>query len=201
MHLRKALAFGGFVAWVGCGVAGFGLLQNYAATAGASRPPRPEVDARIAAHRRPERALIALAVHPLCPCTEASLSELGDLLARSMGRCDAVILEYQPTTPQKHWPVGAPMRELGGVRVPVLVDHGGTLAAALGAHTSGHAVFIDATGVIRFHGGLTLARGHRGRAAAQDAILAALSGATLPIAPAPVFGCALELDCKPDVAP
>jgi len=200
MHLPKAFAVGGSIAWVGCMVVGFTLLQNYAATAGASRPPGHDAAALVAAHRRPQHALIAMAVHPLCPCTNASLSELGDLLARSLGKCDAVILEYRPLTPQNDWPASPSTRELGGVKVPVLIDHGGKMATALGAQTSGHAVFIDASGVIRFHGGLTVARGHRGRAPTQDAILAVLEGANFTIAASPVFGCALELDCKSEVA-
>ena len=86
-------------------------------------------------------------------------------------------------------------RQLGGVRVPVLADRSGRFALALGALTSGHAVMLDADGSIRFQGGLTLARGHRGRAPAQDAILAALAGDGVPMPAAPVFGCALRDIC------
>jgi hypothetical protein len=201
MHLRKAFGVGGFLAWVICMVVGFTLLQEYAATAGASGPPAPDADGLVAAYRRPQHGLVAIALHPMCPCTDASLSELGDLLARSRGKCDAIILEYRPLDPPADWPASTSYRELAGVKVPVITDRGGRIAIALGAHTSGHAVFIDASGAIRFHGGLTAARGHRGRTAAHDGILAALGGATLPITAAPVFGCALEFDCKPESAP
>jgi hypothetical protein len=184
--------------WIGCVVTGFALLQNYAATAGAAHAPREEAIAQLATHRRANHGLVIMAVHPECPCTEASLGELGDLLARSMGRCDAVILEYRPQTPPTNWPKSPATRELGGVNVSVRLDVGGKLAAELGAQTSGHAVFIDPSGTTRFHGGITLARGHRGRAPAQDAILAALRGIEMPLVAAPVFGCALEPECKSD---
>ena len=57
-------------------------------------------------------------------------------------------------------------------------------------------VLLDAAGAIRFQGGITLARGHRGRAPAQDAILAALAGRAAAIPAAPVFGCALQDICE-----
>src|SRR3954468_7731105 len=84
----------GLTVWVGCMVTGFALLQNYASTPGAARVPREDATALVAKFRQPTHGLVVIAVHPLCPCTEASLGELGDLLARSNGQCDAVILEY-----------------------------------------------------------------------------------------------------------
>jgi hypothetical protein len=142
-----------------------------------------------------------MAVHPLCPCTDASLAELGDLLARSHGACDALVLEYQPLRPNNEWPASAPTRELGGVSVPVRRDPAGKLAVALGAKTSGHVVFADATGAARFHGGLTLSRGHRGRSPAQDAILDFLAGRSPKLASAPVYGCALAPECRAEAQP
>jgi hypothetical protein len=202
MRSPKTIALAaGLTVWIGCVVAGFAGLQNYASTPGSARSPDDDAQTFLERYRQPKHGLVVMAVHPLCPCTDASLDELGDLLARSQGACDAVILEFRPAMPPADWPTRASVQHLGGVTVPVLLDEGGKMAAQLGAQTSGHAVFVDAAGVIRFHGGITLARGHRGRSPAQDAILAALQGAEMPLSAAPVFGCALEPECKAELNP
>jgi hypothetical protein len=191
----------GASAWLVSLGASFAALQRYAATAGSAQAPALHAAELLAAHRTPGRGLVIMATHPLCPCTEASFAELGDLLARSRTACDAVILEYQPLRPPADWSQGATSRELGGQRVPVIRDRGGRLAAALGAETSGHVVLIDARGTMRFHGGLTLARGHRGRSPAQDAILAVLNGGKPALDASPVYGCALTSGCKTECSP
>lgn len=187
----------GVTLWVGGISAAFCALQRYSVADGAARPPSDKTAAFFAAHRQLGRPLLVMAVHPLCPCTDASLDELGDLLARSHGACDALLLQYHPLEGTPDWPVDTTSRKLGGVAVKVVLDQGGKIAAELGAETSGHVVFMDANGIIRFHGGLTIARGHHGRSQSQDAILEILGGGRPGLVSAPVFGCALEPDCSP----
>lgn len=198
-HKRLAWAAGA-AAWVACVVAAFGGLQHYAARPGSAAAPAPTVTTFFAQHRQSGQGLLVMTLHPLCPCSEASLAELGDLLARSRGTCDAVIVEYAPARPPANWPKSAANLKLGGVNVPVVADLDGTVAATLGAKTSGHAVFMAPDGEIRFRGGLTLSRGHRGRSPAQDAILSVLSGRAATLTSAPVYGCALEAECQAEVA-
>lgn len=181
----------GATLWVASIVAAFGALQVYAWRPGAAADPQTDGRAFLETQRRPGRALVVMAVHPECPCTGASLAELGDFLARSHGRSDALLLELAPASPNPNWCGGVPA-ELGGVPIRSLADPDGRIARLLGARTSGHLVFMDAAGAIRFHGGLTIARGHRGRAPAQDALLALLDGRPAALAAAPTFGCALE---------
>src|SRR4051812_20689957 len=96
MSHRRTMGLGaGIVLWLGCIVGGFCLLQQYAAKAGPAHAPENAEDF-FAAHRKPNRPLLVMAVHPRCPCSNASLAELGDLLARSHGGCDALLLEYEP---------------------------------------------------------------------------------------------------------
>jgi hypothetical protein len=185
--------------WVGCIAAGFAAIQRYANTAGIAGATERLPDEVLASHRRPDRPLLVMAVHPLCPCTEASLAELGELLARSAGRCDALVLEYSPSSPVPGWRPTAAQRTLSGIPIPVLADRDGALAARLGAHTSGHVALADANGAIRFRGGLTIARGHRGRSPAQDAILNVIAGKPAALTSAPVYGCGLENGCTTEV--
>ena len=196
MPARKAILLGlGVFTWIGAIATSFGALQRYAGTAGHAQAPLQQAAEVIAAYRVPGRPLLIMAVHPACPCTAASLDELGDLLARGRGACDALLLEYQPLHPPANWPRPEKERLLGGQRVPVIADPAGRLGTLLGAHTSGHVVFTDAQGTVRFHGGITLARAHRGRSPAQDAILAQLAGHRAQLTEAPVYGCSLTALC------
>jgi hypothetical protein len=184
----------GAALWLLLVVAGFSALQHYAAQAGLLREPAQSAVTWLQQHRQPGRPLLVMAIHARCPCTDASLSELADFLARSRGGCDALLLRYVPAlSAVSDWPAGDDRRELGGTSVPVMADPDGKIAAQLGAFTSGSVVFLDAAGEVRFHGGLTLARGHRGRSPAQDALLALLDHRTDEhfLTTAPVYGCAL----------
>jgi hypothetical protein len=193
---RLSLAVG-LAVWAAGIAAGFAGLQAYSARAGTSRAPSDQAAGFLVSHQRIGRPLLVMAVHPRCPCTDASLAELGDLLARSRGACDALLLQYHPAG----WPAEAAFQTLGGVRVPVVPDLDGRVATTLGAETSGHCVLVDARGAIRFYGGLTLARGHRGRSPAQDAILQVVGGGTSSLTSAPVYGCELGPVCRPNSTP
>jgi len=176
--------------WLASLVGGFAALQAYAGRPGRLAEPGPRASAWLEAHRRPGRPLVVMAVHARCPCTDASLAELGDFLARTRGACDALLLRYSP-----HGNPGessGEIRVLGGVNVPLLADPTGSLAADLGALTSGSVIMMDAAGRVRFHGGLTLERGHRGRSPAQDAMLALVTKPNdTALGIAPVYGCPL----------
>ncbi len=171
-------------------VGGFTALQAYAGRPGRLAAPGANATAWLEAHRRSGRPLLVMAVHARCPCTDASLAELGDFLARTRGNCDALLLRYSPD--RADVPRVGETRVLGGVTVPIVADPDGRLAATLGALTSGSVVLMDAAGHIRFHGGLTLERGHRGRSPAQDAMVALVAdqGASALFV-APVYGCPL----------
>jgi hypothetical protein len=192
MPTRKTFALIAVVALWATGVAGaFGALARYASTPGAAHAPEAGATAFLASQRQPGRPLLVMVVHPRCPCTEASLAEMGDLLGRSHGAVDALVLQYQAAG----WPQPPPAIDLGGIHIRIVPDPEGKVAATLGAETSGHCIFVDAAGTIRFHGGLTVSRGHRGRSPAQDAILAVVAGSKASLVSAPVFGCSL-LACK-----
>ncbi|HEY1110288.1 MAG TPA: hypothetical protein VGE76_16675 [Opitutaceae bacterium] len=190
----------GFAVWLAALAVSSAALHYYSSVEGGAVAPQAEAIAFLNRYRQPDRALVAMALHPNCSCSAASLAELGDLLARSRGACDALLLEFQPAKDSRDWPL-AKTRELGGVQVRAIADPDGKFARQLGALTSGHVVFVDPQGAIRFRGGITVSRGHRGRAPGQDAILATLGGQPAALASTPVYGCALLPECGADAAP
>ena len=65
-------------------------------------------------------------------------------------------------------------------------------AHRFGARTSGDVVAYDAAGTLRFHGGITISRGHVGHNLGHVRVDAIVHGADAGVAETPVFGCALE---------
>src|SRR5688572_2004456 len=82
--------------WATTVVGGFGALLRYKGTAGdggappATWPP----PARLALDG--DRPTLLLFVHPRCPCSRASVAELGRLLQRVRGRVAATVVFIRP---------------------------------------------------------------------------------------------------------
>jgi hypothetical protein len=128
--------------------------------------------------------------HPRCPCTRSSLAELARLTAR--GDADVWVLFLRPEGATAGWEKTGLWDTAAAIPgVQVLADADGTAARAFGAETSGHVLFYDATGALRFSGGITAARGHEGPSAGGDSILAALRGNAPAQDHTPTFGCPL----------
>jgi hypothetical protein len=107
-------------------------------------------------------ATVVMFVHPDCPCTRASRAELAEIASTA-----------PPTT---EFIVTSDLAE----------------ARRFGAQTSGDVVVYDATGVLRFQGGITISRGHVGHNLGHVRVDAIVHGVTGGVAQTPVFGCALE---------
>jgi hypothetical protein len=187
----KKLVLGlGMGAWLLAVGAGFGFLFHYAGEPGpVSATPRnwPE-DSRLSAGAD----TLLLFLHPQCPCSSATMTELERILPHSRNRVRTIITFVQPTGLSPDLLFGrlrARADRLPGVEV--VVDPGGREAALFGAKTSGHALLFSASKLV-YTGGITPARGHEGDSAGRRAILAFLQGGEAIPASAPVFGCSLE---------
>jgi hypothetical protein len=137
-----------------------------------------------------------MTLHPQCPCSRASVHELAEIMSRSEGRLDARILFVEPENAPAGWLDGALWREAKTIPgVTVSVDKDGQDAAEFGASTSGQVMVYDATGVVRFSGGITDGRGHEGDNAGQLSVLDLVRTGKSPVATTPVYGCSLGV-CK-----
>jgi hypothetical protein len=143
-----------------------------------------------------ERLTLIMTLHPQCPCSRASVHELAEIMSRSEGRLDARILFVEPENAPAGWLDGALWREAKTIPgVTVSVDKDGQDAAEFGASTSGQVMVYDATGVVRFSGGITDGRGHEGDNAGQLSVLDLVRTGKSPVATTPVYGCSLGV-CK-----
>jgi hypothetical protein len=68
-------------------------------------------------------------------------------------------------------------------------DAGGSIAGQFHANTSGEVFVYDRRGKLRFHGGITAARGHAGDNLGESAVIAIASGEKSYVERSPIFGC------------
>jgi hypothetical protein len=187
--------------WSAAVIGGMGAMVRYQMTPASIAPPAPPqwpANARIT--RATDRPTLVMALHPACPCSRASISELSALLARVPQQRLAVrVLVVHPSGAPAEWDDSDLVRSARAVPgVTVSIDDGGADVAAFGATTSGQVALYDAQGRALFSGGITDGRGHEGDNPGLDAVLAALGEPNAIPAqnpPAmhttPVFGCPL----------
>jgi hypothetical protein len=164
---------------------------HYKTTPGlASKPPVawPE-----SAELRRSQTTLVVALHPLCLCSEATISELARVLSAvsEPPKVYALFYDYQPDVK----PVSTTSLWRRAAAIPgvtVLRDRDGAMAKSFGAATSGDVIAYGSDGSLLFHGGLTAARGHEGDSFGRQRLLAVLRGQTPDRRDSPVFGCNLD---------
>jgi hypothetical protein len=130
-------------------------------------------------------------LHPLCPCSSASIDELKEIVGRCGDhvRLHAVVLRTDSLVREGAGKIERSLAEVPGARI--WPDAGGALARRFGVLTSGHVLLYDPSGRLTFSGGITPSRAHRGDNFGRSAILAAILGDPSDRGSAPVFGCPL----------
>jgi len=187
---RAAAALG--ILWIAVVAAGFTALGRYKSTpADQDRPPaRWPAESRIPGPAG--RPTLLMFAHPRCPCTQATVSELGRLMAIMAGRVSAYVLMVEPEGVPADWArTGLADRVSTVPGVTLLRDEGGREAARFRALASGLTVLYSADGRRVFSGGITASRGHEGDSFGRRRLLAILDGRPIDRDESPVFGCTL----------
>lgn len=180
------------ITWAIASLGGFLWMLSYAATPGSSGTLEhtwPN-DSRIVPDAA--RANLVVFMHPHCPCSRASLSELAEIMTRCEGLVTTHVLFLTPSPKPDGWEVSDlwhRAKMIPGVRV--LADDEGCEARRFGALTSGHAALYDRQGRLMFRGGITIARGHSGDNDGRRIIIDRLTGIPGATAESFVFGCPL----------
>jgi hypothetical protein len=162
--------------WFAAVGAGIYALASYETTAGetAAAPMTWPATSRLP---RGDGFTVVMFLHRECPCSRASLAELDAVRGRA-----TIVIVFDAA--------GGEMWERAG-RMRATRVVAGDEAARFGAKTSGHTLVFDASGTLRFAGGITTSRGHVGENVGRLAVERVLAGAAGPSDHA-VFGCALE---------
>jgi hypothetical protein len=182
----------GFVVWAGAVVTGMNVLWRYRSTASASATTSDRWPDGSRLARDKARPTLVMFIHPHCPCSRATISELAELMERDRDRASVRVLFVKPDGTEEGWERTDSWNSAN--RIPGVVvetDRGGTEAVRFGAHTSGQALLFDAHGGLLFQGGITGGRGHVGNNLGRARVEALLEGRTPDRSTSPVFGCAL----------
>lgn len=201
---RCGVAPGWIAAWAVAVAAGAMLMNAYSsAPGGAGSPPvRWPGGSGIPMDRR--RPTLLIFMHPQCPCSRASLDEMAVVIDRAGGRISSRAVVYRPKASDDDWFPSELREELAAIPgLTVFEDLDGAEAVRFGVETSGHVLLFGPGGELRFSGGITDGRGHRGESLGRSALIARILDSRAPADPAtpaagagapldaPVFGCPL----------
>lgn len=134
-------------------------------------------------------------LHPRCPCSKASVSELQELLAQSKFPSNLTVYAVvsQPRGCAADFTQGAILDSLSSMKnVQLIIDKDDLESQRFGARTSGQTFLFDSQGKCLFSGGITAARGEVGANAGVDALRQCIASGQTAINETPVFGCSLE---------
>ncbi|MES2708194.1 MAG: hypothetical protein V4726_16490 [Verrucomicrobiota bacterium] len=200
--LRSMMRYGAGIVWLGAAGAGLAGLWRYSVT-----PAEVVENQRVwpegsALSRSGNPFSLVMFLHPECPCSRASVEELGVLLSRNPEQISAQVLFFTPEDKQAVWSDTTLCRQARAIPgVGVQTDADGREAGLFAAGASGETFVYDPRGVLVFHGGITAARGHSGDNDGLDLIGKRVShggpglrNSAGPEEPArsPVYGCSLQ---------
>lgn len=189
---RQRLLLGAAIAlWVTAIALGARELWHYSQTPGklAATPERWPAAAGGGVRGKPT---LVMFLHPECPCSRASVTELSRLMTR-MPR-DLAVVAYFLQLDGEEWSaknsvLWKTVSRLPGVRI--VPDLHGEMAKVFGAETSGTTLLYDAEGNLRFRGGITSGRGHEGENESEEALISSLREMRAQPTSTNVFGCSL----------
>jgi len=173
------------------------FLEGYAARPGDSSSPPVRWPEESPIRRDVHASTLLIFLHPLCPCSRASVEELGNILNQCGHRVSTYALLCSATDFTEARGRSAIEQDLGAIpNARTWRDRGGTEARRFGAGTSGQVVLYDAQGRLSYSGGITAARGHRGDNYGRAAVIDRILGKAGDHSGSPVFGCPLS---EPDM--
>lgn len=177
---------------------GFWKLTLYGVTPGLAAQSKSRWPAHTDLQRTLQAPALVAFVHPRCPCSAATLSELERLMPSLYRRFAVTVVFFKPKGETDAWAQQALWRKARAIPgVETRIDEAGVEATRFGAQTSGQVFLFDQQGALVFEGGITPERGHSGDSVGRSAILHFVQHGTSEIAHAPVFGCALIEDLQP----
>lgn len=190
------------VVWLLAATAGLLALANYNSKPGDPGQPPPHWPVGVSLTRQGAKPTLLMFLHPRCPCSRASLSELARLAVDERDRFDLAVVFVQPAGVAEDWSQADLWdTALANRDLHVVLDSGGVLARRFGAQTSGQVLLYDRAGVLQFDGGLTPGRGHVGDSFGRSRLQAIATG-QVPASPATcaTYGCPLTSK-RPFIAP
>src|SRR5579862_7511112 len=146
--------------WLVILLAAFAGLEAYKATPGTTGQTPDQIAPETLGTWGEGLPRLLMFVHPRCPCSNASLTELAAILERNPNRVAAEIVFVKPHGAGQGWERSPLWDQATKIRDLRVVVDDGELAQRLGAQTSGYVVLYHSNGRLLFSGGITRSRGH-----------------------------------------
>jgi hypothetical protein len=181
-----------FALWLSLTSAGVAGLWLYSSSPGNEGNPPDVWPAGSSLRREPGTSTLVMFLHPQCPCSRASIYELAVLLAHSAGNLHPEVVFLKAPGKEDSWTHGELWHDAAELPGTVVTsDLAGREAALFQVTTSGETVVYDAAGNLRFHGGMTGARGHIGDNTGCSAVESYANAGVTSTTRTRVFGCPL----------
>jgi hypothetical protein len=181
-----------FSLWGAMVLGSFYWLLRYELTPGRQPPPLRHLPSKLAPDAQKYPYQLILFLHPHCPCSRATVTELARIMARAEGKLTAHVLFVVPPGTSIKWAKSSLWDDAAAIPgVSVDADLSGSEAKRRGVECSGQALLFDRSTQLVFSGGITASRGHEGDNDGSDAIFRVLTGGVPQITHTPVYGCAL----------
>lgn len=185
--------------WALTFILGCYYLLTYEHTPGASALSAKKWPVSSVLNRSSQKYTLVLHIHPQCPCSQATITELTKIIERIGTKSDIFALVYLPRGYQDEWAKQDLWNELSKVpQIHILIDRVGAEARKFGAQTSGQVFVYKPDGRLGFSGGITGSRGHEGDNRGEDAVISLISTGVVLADETPVFGCHLFKDSHPE---
>ncbi len=152
-----------FVGWLSAAVAGLAVMWTYEARPGlaAEAPARWPGESTLPFDRAKQTMLVW--IHPRCPCTHATVSELDRLLTHLPNNVSCRVVISQPRGCDESFLQTSLTSTIGRLsRAELIVDRDQIEAKRFGVSTSGQVLLYDRDARLTFAGGITASRGHEG---------------------------------------
>jgi hypothetical protein len=189
---RSRVVWAFAVVWIMAVIAGLSVLWAWENTPGAAGDAPAQWPADSGLSRAADAPTLILFAHPQCSCTQASLGEFAEILARATAPPRTYIVFLKPIGFGVDWEKTDLWR--AAVKLPgvtVIRDDDGLEATRFGVITSGQTVLYDQSGALLFSGGITGARGHAGDNAGRASLVSLLNQDSADLSATSVFGCPL----------
>jgi hypothetical protein len=189
--------------WLSVVIAALVAITNYSNTPGSVGAVPAQWPTQTQIPLDGSRPTLIMFVHPHCPCTQASVGELEQLMANCQNRLNVRVVFVQLPGTTEDWVKTDLWRRVAAI--PGLTaqrDANGIEAQRFQAETSGFTVLYNPKGTLLFAGGITIARGHSGDNPGRGAIETILAQGVPSLVTTPVFGCSLfGTECQKGVTP
>lgn len=180
------------VTWVSIVASGFIVLMNDDSTPGKTIPILSHWPSQSPLQHDTNKPTLVMFVHPQCPCTRASVSELTGLEDKFGNKIKTDVIFFQPIDASDNWlktDTWSKVHQIPGVSV--FQDKDGLEARYFHATVSGQVFFYDPKGRLLSNGGITPFRGEKGDNDGEKALEGLIAHHLAKRSQTPVFGCPL----------